>query len=384
MTLNTSPVCLEWQKRLDQRRQTGQLRRLKSSLSIDFCSNDYLGWAKHKMDYSTDTALTVPQAHGATGSRLLSGQSALISQLEQQIAEFHCTESALIFNSGYDANLGVLAAIGDRHAVFIYDEWCHASLIDGMRLSLSRSMFKFKHNDIDDLKRLLDAHVGKPIVLVLESVYSMDGDIAPLTDIVRLAEQYQATLVVDEAHATGVIGTHGEGLVQTLGLEQKVAVKIHTFGKAMGCHGAAVVGSELLIDLLVNFARSFIYTTALPPASYAAIARAYHSLQHNTGDRQRLNELITYFQTQIRTHTWLNTQTTHWIESTTPIQGLIVGNANQTKKLAEYLQQHDLDVRPILAPTVPAGTERLRICLHAFNTETQIDHLLNTLEEGLL
>lgn len=376
----------QWQNRLDLREQAQQKRRLRTPLAIDFVSNDYLGWARSSPPiYSRDNVFSMlaqqfSDAHGATGSRLLSGQSVNISALESAIAQFHQTEAALIFNSGFDANLGVLASIGDRHTVFLYDELCHASLIDGMRLSMSRAVYKFRHNDCTHLAQLLEQFAGKNIVIVLESVYSMDGDIAPLADIVALAQTYDALMVIDEAHATGIIGAQGEGLTQSLHLHSDVAVRIHTFGKALGCHGAVVVGSKVLIDLLINFARPFIYSTALPPWSYATIAQAYARLQTDRYAQTQLRERIAYF-TQLITQCPWHKYRVQWLQSSTPIQGLVIGDVARTHEVVKQLHAAQLDVCPIFAPTVPAGTERLRICLHAFNTYDELRLLSRTLWE---
>lgn len=378
----------QWQHRLDLREQAQQKRCLRTPLAIDFVSNDYLGWARSSPPiYSSDNvffmlAQQFSDAHGATGSRLLSGQSTTISALESAIAQFHQTEAALIFNSGFDANLGVLSSIGDRHTVFLYDELCHVSLIDGMRLSMSRAVYKFRHSDCTHLAQLLAQYTGKNIVIALESVYSMDGDVAPLAEIVALAQTYGALIVIDEAHATGIIGTHGEGLTQALELQHDVAVRIHTFGKGMGCHGAVVVGSQVLIDLLINFARPFIYTTALPPWSYATIAQAYARLQTDMHARAQLQERITYFTQLVAQYPWYKYRV-QWLESSTPIQGLVIGDVTRTHEVVKQLHTVQLDVRPIFAPTVPAGTERLRICLHAFNTYDEMRLLSRTLWEAV-
>jgi 8-amino-7-oxononanoate synthase len=393
--MNTSPTIFahhmlesQWQTRLSQREKSQQKRHLRAPLSIDFVSNDYLGWARASTqvaqldNYFHALASQFGDAHGATGSRLLSGQTTNISTLESAIAQFHQTEAALIFNSGFDANVGVLSAIGDRHTVFLYDELCHASLIDGMRLSMSRAVYKFRHNDVAHLTELLTQYAGKTIVIVIESVYSMDGDVAPLREIVMLARATQAGIVVDEAHATTVIGKHGEGLTQSLNLHNDVAVRIHTYGKGMGCHGAVVVGSQVLIELLINFARPFVYSTALPPLSYATIARAYSRLQTDTQSRAQLHERIGYFNQSIQHYPW-DKCSVKWLDSRTPIQGLVIGDVMRTHKVVEQLHSAQLDVRPIFAPTVPAGTERLRICLHAFNTHDEIDLLCLTLWKAL-
>ena len=368
---------MAWAKRLGARDVAQQRRRLRAPLAIDFCSNDYLGWARAPFHAHETTSFDVHQ-HGATGSRLLSGQAQSISVLEAQIAHFHQAEAALLFNSGFDANIGTLAAISDRHTVFIYDELCHASLIDGMRLSMSRHSYKFRHNDLAHLNELLTRHAGAPLCIVVESVYSMDGDVAPLKEMVALAKAAHASIVVDEAHGMGVMGAHGEGLVQHLNLHNDVDIRIHTYGKGLGCHGAAVVGSQLLIDTLINFARPFIYSTALPPASYAAIERAYAALASDDFSNAPLHNTIAAFRAKIAAHDWA-AQGVTWLDSSTPIQGLVIGDVARTHAVVGALHAQQLDVRPIFAPTVPAGSERLRICLHAFNTEAELNLLIDTL-----
>ena len=376
-----------WQTRLEQRTLHRQKRQLRTPLAIDFCSNDYLGMARNDDPIAHDNPFTqiaaqFSSAHGSTGSRLLSGQAHIISELESAIADFHQTEAALLFNSGFDANLGTLAAIGDRHTVFLYDDLCHASLIDGMRLSLSPSVYKFRHNDLAHLREQLERHASKAIVIVVESVYSMDGDIAPLRELAELASQYHAALVVDEAHSTAVFGEHGQGLTQQLGLHNNVTIRIHTYGKGMGCHGAAVVGSQTLIDYLINFARPFIYSTALPPSGYTAIARAYARLYQNHAERARLSERIASFKKRCAQYDWSKVGV-RWCDSQTAIQGLIIGEVNRTHAVTQALHAQHLDVRPIFSPTVPAGTERLRICLHSFNTDDELRLLCDTLWTAL-
>lgn len=364
------PVEQYLQQKLTERQVAGNLRQLSFTPSgIDFCSNDYLGLATHP--YSQRTS----PAHGATGSRLLSGNSPFTEQTEAFIAAFHDAEAALIFNSGYDANVGLLSSIASRHTTFIYDELCHASIIDGIRLAICRNKFRFPHNDAEALQQLLQQHHNSgPVVVVVESVYSMDGDLAPLHTIAALCTQYHAQLVVDEAHATGIYGNQGQGLVYSLGIQQQVFARVHTFGKALGCHGAAVVGSTLLRQYLINFARSFIYTTALPPHAIHAISHIYHYLASPEFSNATLHLLIAYFAQQIRQSGISGCE-----PNNSPIQILLTGGNVNTIQLAAALRQVGLLVYPILHPTVPLGSERLRICLHATNTTQDIDLLIKTI-----
>lgn len=382
-------------RKLNQREEQDALRRLRlPEGKVDLCSNDYLGVVRNGLLEDGILLAASPvdaaDAHGSGGSRLLAGNYPLIEETERAIAAFHAAPAALIYNSGYDANLGLLSSVPQRGDVILYDALSHASIRDGIRLSLAQA-YGFAHNDIHELEKRLraarDAAEGevagggagpgrggdgvKTVFVVTESVFSMDGDFAPLEKMAALCRQYDALLIVDEAHATGVVGGTGEGLVQALGLEEECFARVHTFGKAVGCHGAVVLGSTLLRDYLINFSRSFIYTTALPPASVRAIARAYALLPRLDAERERLRLLIGRFrETPIA---WQR------LDSTTPIQVVIVPGNVAVKALAARLQEAGLDVRPILSPTVEKGKERLRIVLHAFNTEEEIDRLTGLL-----
>jgi len=355
------------QRKLEERKEQGLYRSLVCSDGlIDFASNDYLGFARKSILGEGSNNL-----HGATGSRLISGNSPEAERAEKKIASFHRTQAALIFNSGYLANIGLCSAIAGKNDTFICDELIHVSLLDGIRLSFAGRL-KFKHNAIADLEKKLKKAQGNKFVMV-ESLYSMDGDEAPLKEMVEVCEQHKAHLIVDEAHATGVWGEQGEGLVCQLRLEEKVLARIYTFGKALGLHGAAVTGSETLRNYLINFARPFIYATALPPYTYRQIEAAYHLLP--SANRQSLVELISYF---IQA-----TQSCHrftFLKSRSQIQGIIVPGNQQAKALADHLFQKGIYAKAILSPTVPAGQERIRICLHSFNTQTEIDFLIREIE----
>ena len=372
-------------RKLKERETQDALRRLRlPEGKVDLCSNDYLGVVRSGLLEDGILVAGSPadgtDAHGSGGSRLLAGNYPLIEETELQIAEFHGAPAALIYNSGYDANLGLLSSVPQRGDVILYDTLSHASIRDGMRLSLGQA-YGFAHNDLRDLEKRLRAARevgvdavdtrGKTVFVVTESVFSMDGDLAPLKEMTALCRQFDAQLIVDEAHATGVLGPAGSGLVQELGLADECFARVHTFGKAVGCHGAAILGSALLRDFLINFSRSFIYTTALPPASVRAIARAYALMPRLDAERERLRLLIGRFrQTPIA---WER------LDSSTPIQVVIVPGNAAVKALAGRLQGAGLDVRPILSPTVEKGKERLRIVLHAFNTEEEIDRLTSLL-----
>lgn len=359
-------------KKLQDRVDANALRSLTVNKNkIDFCSNDYLGVVKNKL---IEKAVSPNLSHGSTGSRLLSGNYELIEETEKMIADFHNAEAGLIFNSGYDANTGILSCVPQKNDAIIYDQLSHASLRDGIRLSFAAS-FSFLHNDLHDLEKKLGSAKANAqnIFVVTESVFSMDGDLAPLKEIAGLCEKYNAALIVDEAHATGVIGQRGEGLVQQLNLERKCFARIHTFGKACGAHGAIVLGSEKLKKYLINFSRQFIYSTALPPSDVEAISISYKTFPAMEKERNDLKELIGVFKNGN-----LNFKT---LPGETPIQIVIIPGNKEVKKAANTLQENNFDIRPILYPTVPKGEERLRIVMHAFNTLDEVKKLLQILNE---
>lgn len=361
------------QQKLDERAAQDALRSLRLPEGrIDFCSNDYLGIVQQGLIELQLGGQAAPAAHGSTGSRLLAGNYALIEGTEKAIARFHEAEAALIFNSGYDANVGLLSCVPQRGDTILYDYLSHASIRDGIRLSFAQS-FSFRHNDLDDLSKKMKAATGN-IFVVTESVFSMDGDKAPLREMAALCTQAGAHLIVDEAHATGVVGERGEGVVQEMGLAAQCFARVHTFGKALGCHGAVVLGSERLRNYLINFSRPFIYTTALPESSVEAIRTAYTLFPTLHSERAHLQKLIQQFQSSLLPYEKL--------VSGTPIQVVIIPGNSAVKAVANRLQQAQLDVRPILYPTVPKNSERLRIVLHAFNTEEQVQQLVTLLQAG--
>jgi len=357
------------QKKLTERLQHNNFRVLKTASGlIDFCSNDYLGFArssKLKTLILQEIKKYPDYLNGSGGSRLLTGNTVFVEELEQQIADFHEAEAGLIFNSGYDANLGLFSCLPQRGDTIITDELIHACIIDGARLSYA-NRYSFKHNNLNDLETKLKNAKGICYVAV-ESVYSMDGDEAPLVEMAALMEKYNANLIVDEAHATGVFG---RGLVQQLHLEDQVFARTVTFGKALGSHGAIVLGSKNLRGYLINFARPFIYTTAPSFHQLLTTKMAYQLLENSQQEQKKLKELILLFKKEM--------QKKHGktlIESNSAIQSVLIPGNTNAKIKAEHLQKNRLDVRAILSPTVPAGMERLRICLHSYNTAEEINAL---------
>lgn len=359
------------QKKLNERLRHNNFRVLKTvSGLVDFCSNDYLGFARsEKLKALVDTEIKryPDYLNGSGGSRLLTGNTAFTEDLEQQIAGFHQAKAGLIFNSGYDANLGLFSALPQRGDTIITDELIHACIIDGARLSLA-NRFSFEHNDLDDLEKKLKNAKGICYVAV-ESVYSMDGDEAPLKTIIQLTTKYNANLIVDEAHATGVFGS---GWVQKLNLENDVFARTVTFGKALGSHGAIVLGSDALRNYLINFARPFIYTTAPPFHQSLTVKMAYRLLETSQKEQQQLTYLIALFKKEMqKKHQFL------MIDSNSAIQSILIPGNSEAKQKAEFIQENGFDVRAILSPTVAAGKERLRVCLHSYNTEEEIANLVN-------
>ena len=379
--------------KLQNREQNHAFRQLSSANDrIDFASNDYLGFAQSKNIFDQAHQLLLDQnlaINGATGSRLISGNHPLYEETESFIANFHHSESALLFNSGYDANIGFFSAVPQRNDIILYDELCHASIRDGIKLSNAKS-YKFAHNDTEDLEKSIIRLQGEnppiptsnqqpTIYVITESVFSMDGDSPNLESIATMAERYQCLLIVDEAHALGVFGKQstagGEGLMQQLNLEDKVFARTMTFGKGLGCHGAAILGSNLLKDYLINFARSFIYTTGLPPHSVATILTAYKHLQTNTSQIEKLRDNILHF-SQIKNQLGLKQIFVH---GKSAIQSAILPGNESVKQLASQLQEKGFEVKAILSPTVPEGQERLRICLHSYNSTEEISNVLSLL-----
>ena len=363
-------------KKIEARVRDGNLRLLSAErLEVDFFSNDYLGFVTSGILERTMADIPADGFDtGSTGSRLLSGNSSAAELLEHTAARFHDAEAALLFNSGYNANTGLIAAVAGRESTILYDSLCHASIHDGIRLSQARNKFKFAHNDLKELEALLVRHQdGCPLYVVVESVYSMDGDVAPLAEIAALAEKHHAALIVDEAHATGVFGARGEGLVHSLGLQNQVFARVHTFGKALGCHGAVVVGSKELVQFLINFSRPFIYTTALPGHAVRAAIGAYTCLTAPGFTNEPLHSMIAAFRQK-------TSGSAHkWMDSSSPIQAILLPGNENCRRYSALLAQAGIQAKAILSPTVPAGGERIRICLHEFNTAEQIERLFEVL-----
>ena len=372
------------QRLLATRDKQGELRRLRPTSRlfgaperfVDFFSNDYLGFARSRTLHQAimaDCAQIPPPYNGATGSRLLSGALEGIEQLEHQLAEFFGAPETLVFSSGYQANLSVFSAIPQRGDVVWYDAHIHASVKDGIRLGYAEH-HAFQHNDVNHLADKLKwgAKKGKKKQHVaVEAVYSMYGDLCPLEDIRTVCAQYDAQVILDEAHSTGVLGKEGKGMGHAHNTNRRPLIRVHTFGKALGVQGACVAADEVVKAYLVNYARPFIYSTAPSPYLVASIRCA---LRHLRGCPQAVEALrvnVLSFGELIK-----ELPQDCYVPSTTPIQSLILPTREGCQKMGQKLLQKGFCVWPILSPTVRRGQEHLRVCVHAFNTKDEMKNLL--------
>ncbi len=355
--------------------EQGPLLTLDGREVINFSSNNYLGIANHPALAAAAKAAIDRYGCGSGASRLISGNMILHEELEAKLAQFKNTEAALVFNSGFQANIGILSTLAGEGDVILSDALNHASIIDGCRLSKAQTLV-YAHCDLNELEAALkQAASARRRMIVTETIFSMDGDEAPLREIVELAEKYNAMVMVDEAHGTGVFGANGAGVVAKWGLASQVLVQMGTLGKALGGFGAYVAGSRDLCDLLINRCRSFIFTTSLPPAVMAMALAAIDlvqreperraALQHNC---QKLNQGLSRLGFELG-------------KSTSPILPLMVGDAGRCMALSAALLEQGVFAQGIRPPTVPVGTSRLRITLMATHCEAQIERALNIFEE---
>jgi 8-amino-7-oxononanoate synthase len=373
------PIESRLSESLKSRKEAGNLRRLKTERAVvDFFSNDYLGVARNEELQKRVAAryeATKNKISGATGSRLLSGNTPYYESLEKELADLFNAESSLIFNSGYTANLAIFSSIPQKGDTIIYDELIHACIKEGSRLSFAER-FSFRHNDVLDLEQKLKKAKGEKFVAI-ESIYSMDGDFAPINDIVSVCKRFGAYLIIDEAHGTGVFGENGNGLACELGLQKDVFVRTYTFGKAIGSHGACVAASKVVREYLVNFARSFIYTTALPLHNLISVEEAFKLIAEKPELQQALRERIEFFRKLMKE----DSGGIQYIDSSSSIQAVLVSGNEDAKSLSGKLIDQGFDVRPILSPTVREGKERVRICLHVYNTYKEIEGLVKSINE---
>ncbi|AOY76533.1 8-amino-7-oxononanoate synthase [Clostridium formicaceticum] len=312
---------------------------------------------------------------GAGGSRLTTGSYELHDQLEKKIADFKNTEAAILFNTGYMANIGVVTAIADKEWILFSDALNHASIIDGCRLSGAKIVV-YKHCDMEDLRKKIKAYEGKKRCIVTDGVFSMDGDIAPLDKIVELAKANNLLTVVDDAHGTGVLGNRGTGCVEYFNLKGQVDIQIGTLSKALASEGGFVAGSKSLVTYLRHKARSFIYSTALSPATIAVSLCSLDIVKSEKDRRDRLLENTKWFQEELKKLGF------HVLESNTAIIPLIIGSAEKATKLSEKLFEKDIFISAIRPPTVPDHTSRLRITLMATHSREELKYVLNGLKEA--
>lgn len=350
--------------KLERREQEGNLRMLRSYEGFtDFFSNDYLG-------IGNSIAFDVNQAKNVGSSRLIAGTTGLHLKLEEYCSNLFQGEKALLFNSGYSANLGVLSTIPQKDDIILFDEHSHASIKDGVRLSWAKGV-KFKHNDINDLSNKLSNHSQQNIFVVIESLYSMDGDFAPLQEITEICKKHTAFLIVDEAHSGGVFGGNGSGICAELNIHP--FLKIITFGKAFGAHGACVISESLIIDFLINFSRPFIYTTALSLSNADLILKQLRRTDFKS-KQEKLQSVISYFNNKFNV---FNIES----DAKSPIKSIVFEDRKALKTLETELHKEKVGVKAIYTPTVPENQERLRISLHSFNTFEEINQLYTILKK---
>lgn len=377
------PVSNAWQQRLaaarDERQQSQRWRTRQpiasgsSDASLDFAGNGYLGLAHDPRVSEAQAEGARRYGAGAGASHLVSGHLKVHDALEDALAQWTGRERALLFSTGYMANLGVLQALADRHTAIFQDRLNHASLIDGAALSGARSR-RFHHCDTHDLEHLLSRSECAHKLVVSDGVFSMDGDVADIASLAKVSQKHSAWLMIDDAHGVGVLGDNGSGSVSGV-TSQDVPILVGTLGKALGTAGAFVAGDAELIDHLIQFSRSYIYTTAQPPAIAAATLKALEIVQNEPEHRANLNANIAYFRREAL-HLGLPLS-----RSDTPIQPLILGDEARILRWAMWLQQQGLHVGAIRPPTVPKGESRLRITLSARHLRDEIDQLLAALNQ---
>jgi len=345
---------------------------------VNFCSNDYLGLAQDPRIVRALQHAASKCGVGATAAHLVCGHRREHAQLEEALCTWTGREAAMLFSSGWLANLGAMQALLDRDGICVQDKLNHASLLDAAQLA-GATLKRYPHNDAEAAARQLAGVPGSPALLATDGVFSMDGDVAPLRELAALCRHEGATLMVDDAHGFGVLGAHGAGSVNEAGLSQEqVPVLMATLGKALGCMGAFVAGSQALIEGLTQFARTFVYTTAMPPPLAAAACQAIRIARDEDGRREKLHALIARFR-QGATQLGLPL-----LKSSTAIQPIVVGDAERAVQASRALEQNGFLVTAIRPPTVPAGKARLRITLSAAHSEADVDRLLDALATVLV
>ena len=377
-----------FKEQLDTKIQNHNLRTLKEYCPIDavrvkrdnkeylmMASNNYLGLTFDSRVIEGAVKGARQYGTGSGGSRLVSGTFPLFTDLENELAKFKNTEKALVFNTGYMANVGTISAIADKNTIIFSDALNHASIIDGCRLSRG-AVKAYSHCDVDELKYLLkqvDRNARK--LIVTDGVFSMDGDIAPLDKLYELSRDYNALLMVDDAHATGTIG-NGHGTAAYFNLEKEIDIQLGTLSKSLGSVGGYVAANSTIIDYLVNTSRSFIFSTALSPADIGAALAALHVLETDVSVLGRLQENVNYMSDQL---------TSMGIDSTneTPIFPILIGSNEDTLAVSDYLYEAGIIGTAIRPPTVPIGESRIRLTVTAAHNKEQIDYVCHTLHKAM-
>lgn len=365
------PICLDSSR--------GSKVIIDGERFVNFASNDYLNLSHHPEIINALADAVRVYGSGSGSSRLLSGTYLPHKRLEERIARFKGTEAALLFNTGYAANTGIIPAITDSNSVVFSDELNHASIIDGIRLSKAEVMI-YRHKDAGHLESLLirsaaESGINKRLI-VTDSVFSMDGDIAPLKDISYLSRKYDAMLMVDDAHATGVLGENGKGGLEHFGIEDDGIIQMGTLSKALGCFGAFVAGSQELIDYLINTARSFIFSTSLPPAIAEAAITAIDIVHSDPGGlRRKLSG------NSDRLRKGLEGSGFETLGSETPIIPILTGEIKDTLEISEELYKHKILALPVRPPSVPEGRCRIRFSVTSGHDEEDISNLIEVLKK---
>ena len=378
----------ELQAELEQREADGLLRRRRlidgkqqpvlhsdGAEVLSFCSNDYLGLASHPVLVAALQQAAAEAGVGSGASHLITGHHRLHHELEEALASFVDLPCALLFSTGYMANLGVVTALVGRNDAVFADRLNHASLNDAVVLSRAE-LHRFPHNDMAALESLLASSAAKRKLVLADAVFSMDGDIAPVPQLLEVCERHNAWLLLDDAHGFGVLGQHGRGILEHFGVRSSRIIYMATLGKAAGVFGAFVAGDPQLIEYLLQKARTYIYTTAMPPALAGALKAALPGSEKDSARRDQLRLLIAKLRGGLRLQRW------HLDPSETPIQPLIIGGNEEALQVSEHLRERGILVPAIRPPTVPQGTARLRISLSAAHTVAHVEHLINALHEA--
>jgi len=353
----------------------GQTIVLGGKVVLNFCSNDYLGLANDARIKAAAIDAIEKYGFGSGASRLVCGNMSPHEALEAELAKLKNTESALVYSSGYMANTGIISAIMDRHGVVLSDRLNHASIVDGITLSRAK-LLRYPHADMQALEDMLKGIPGSQRKLIVtDSVFSMDGDRAPLKEIVDIAARYEAMVMVDEAHGFGVLGNHGGGLVEELGLGDKVDIQMGTLSKAAGCFGAYACGKKVLREYLINKSRGFIYTTAMPPSLAQAARMALQIIKEESNGRRQLHQNAQYLREGIQA---LSFDT---MNSSTAIIPLLVKDPKRAVAISRQLLGLGIFVQAIRPPTVPVGSARLRFTVMATHTREDLDQVLNALRK---